>query len=449
MSAEPLKVHPANPRYFADESGRAIYLTGSHTWNNFQNNSVYPRVDYERYLDFLKKYNHNFIRLWVWEQAGWDPYTIDRTSVDPLPYQRTGPGLALDGKPKFDLERFNQEYFDRLRSRITAAESRGIYVSIMLFEGWSNRKMDLDGRKKHLPGNPWLGHPFNRENNINGIDGDANGNGEGEEFHNLSVPGVTHLQEAYVRKVIDTVNDLNNVLYEIANEAHIDTRDWQYHIVNYIKDYESGKPKQHPVGMTAFYAGREGAMKALLEGPADWISPQTAGGKYKYDSDPPVADGQKVIIVDTDHIFGVGGSGRWVWKSFCRGMNPIFMDPTDEPTHWRERMALSDLESTRKAMGNTLTYASRMNLAVVTPQNELSSTGYCLANTGSEYLIHQPESGQFTIDLQAFPEKTFLVEWFDTETGDTVSAAPIAGGRIVAIEPPFDGPAVLYLMNIE
>ncbi len=80
-----LTAHPTNPRYFTDGSGRAIYLTGSHTWNNLQHNSVYPGVDYERYLDFLKKYNHNFIRLWVWEQAAWDPYTNDQTSVNPLP----------------------------------------------------------------------------------------------------------------------------------------------------------------------------------------------------------------------------------------------------------------------------------------------------------------------------------------------------------------------------
>ena len=30
----PLRVHPDNPRYFTDGSGRAVYLTGSHTWNN-------------------------------------------------------------------------------------------------------------------------------------------------------------------------------------------------------------------------------------------------------------------------------------------------------------------------------------------------------------------------------------------------------------------------------
>ena len=28
----PLTVHPGNPRYFADASGRPVYLTGSHTW---------------------------------------------------------------------------------------------------------------------------------------------------------------------------------------------------------------------------------------------------------------------------------------------------------------------------------------------------------------------------------------------------------------------------------
>ena len=32
----PLRVHPQNPRYFADGSGRAVYLTGSHTWANLQ-----------------------------------------------------------------------------------------------------------------------------------------------------------------------------------------------------------------------------------------------------------------------------------------------------------------------------------------------------------------------------------------------------------------------------
>lgn len=32
----PLHPHPDNPRYFTDHTGKAIYLTGSHTWATFQ-----------------------------------------------------------------------------------------------------------------------------------------------------------------------------------------------------------------------------------------------------------------------------------------------------------------------------------------------------------------------------------------------------------------------------
>ncbi|MBC8462641.1 MAG: hypothetical protein H8D67_32140 [Deltaproteobacteria bacterium] len=54
---KPLTVHPTNSRYFTDGSGKSIYLTGSHTWNNLQHNEVYPSVDYDKYLDFLQEYN--------------------------------------------------------------------------------------------------------------------------------------------------------------------------------------------------------------------------------------------------------------------------------------------------------------------------------------------------------------------------------------------------------
>ena len=35
----------------------------------------------------------------------------------------------------------------------------------------------------------------------------------------MLLPAVTPVQEAYVRKVLETLNSLDNVLYEIANEV--------------------------------------------------------------------------------------------------------------------------------------------------------------------------------------------------------------------------------------
>ena len=110
----PLRVSASNPRYFADRNGKVVYLVGSHTWTNLQDGGgAYPppSFDYEAYLDFLHANNHNFFRLWMWEQPRWALETSDDNYwVDPLPYLRTGPGTATDGQPKFDLTKFNQAY---------------------------------------------------------------------------------------------------------------------------------------------------------------------------------------------------------------------------------------------------------------------------------------------------------------------------------------------------
>ena len=65
----------------------------------------------------MAKLNHNFMRMWTWELVSWDTKANGEgkhhTSA-PQPYARTGPGMALDGKPKFDLTKFDPAYFDRL-----------------------------------------------------------------------------------------------------------------------------------------------------------------------------------------------------------------------------------------------------------------------------------------------------------------------------------------------
>ncbi len=60
---------------------------------------------------------------------------------------------------------------------------------------------------------------MNAANNINRIDGDPNGDGRGIEIQTLAIRDVNALQEAYVRKVLDTLGDLDNVLCEIVNES--------------------------------------------------------------------------------------------------------------------------------------------------------------------------------------------------------------------------------------
>jgi hypothetical protein len=430
-----LWIHPKNPRYFTDGSGKAIYLTGSHTHFNLQDLlssdpagvtnfnkdcSLKPGdANYKPwrdcYLDYLEYYGHNFTRGWVWEQACWAPWLKEKVRFQPVIYQRTGPGMALDGEPKFNLTKFNQEYFDRLRERIIAAGKRGIYVSVMLFEGWSIERKAKKGRE-HERGNPWLGHPFNRNNNINGIDGDPDKDDEGKETHMLVVPEVTRLQETYIKKTIDELNDLDNILWEISNESHGDSVKWHYHIIKFIKEYEKTKPKQHLVGMTGYCATNE----ELFGSPADWISPNKKSPKHKegYRHDPPDAKGKKIIISDTDHLWGYGGNHSWAWRSFMRGMHPIYMDPLQKPWGIHEERSIK----LRHALGHTLQYSKKIDLAKATPNNVISSTRFCLANVPNEYIVYQPKKEPFTVKLQA---GTYNYEWFDPQAGKVIDKGKI------------------------
>jgi len=438
--AGPLHVSSVNRRYFTDGTGRAIYLTGSHTWPNFQDVGVTDppaAFNWTGYLDFLVQHHHNVMKLWRWEQAKWSAETPTVIWIDPMPYLRTGTDTARDGKPKFDLNQFNPAYFARMRQRVIEAGQRGIYVSIMLFDGWSIEQKGLSFN------NPWLGHPLNGANNINGIDGGQN---DGLETQTLHIPAITARQEAYVQHVIDKVNDLDNVLYEISNESTGGTDEvaWQEHMIQYIHQYEATKPKQHPVGMTALYPNGNNA--DLFASTADWIAPN---GDL---ADVPAADGSKVILNDTDHLCGLCLDEGWVWKSLTRGVNPMLMDPFDGayvPT--RNNYDLSDprWELVRTNLGYARGYATRMNLIAMLPHGlDVASTGYCLANPAgphAEYLIYLPNGGTITVNLSG-SSGSFVVEWFNPATGQTtIEDTPVTAGFTQSFTPPFSGDAVLYI----
>ena len=442
LASGPLRVHPQNGRYFADASGKAVFLTGSHTWANFQERGVAgetPDFDYERYLDFLAQHGHNFMRMWRWEQAQWMQFVPATTPIRyaPMAYQRTGAGTALDGKPKFDLTRFNQGYFDRLRHRVATAGQRGIYVSVMLFQGFSVEQKGSRGVDPKK-GNAWEGHPYNALNNINGIDGDLNDDNEGRETHTLQNPDVTRLQEAYVRKVVDTLNDLDNVLWEISNESHTDSIRWHYHMIRFIRQYEASLPKQHPIGMTSSPISNP----PLFAGNADWISPN---GK-DYLTDPPDTAGRKVIIVDNDHIRPWDSDPSWVWKNLMRGNQFILMD------HYMDfRMGAPDRpdpkhDPTRRAMGFARALAERVDLAAFEPQSELSSTKYCLARPGKEYLAYQPDAKGAKFMLKIEPG-AYRIRWIQCTTNDCSKAkrVEVKEAGWIPLIPPLRGAAVAHL----
>src|SRR5215204_4034092 len=460
-AAGPLVVSETNSRYFTVAASdvahrRAVYLTGSHVNNNFHDGSgpgadcaeVPEPNDFRGYLGFLKERGHNFNRLWRWEQfksqvAG----GAFHFCMTPQPWPRNGPGTAKDGKPKFDLSKFDPAYFDRLREYVTAAGNEGIYVSVMLFEGF--------GLHLSLAPDNVEGHPFHAANNVNGI-GIASIN----DYQVLPLDArVQALQETYIRKVVDTVQDLPNVLYEVANESSgggsVDPRFLEAIGLSEPPDWGDSTQMQYPV------RDQSKVNDALFDSPADWISPgfddvESPMQDSRWSTDPPANDGAKVIISDTDHYSPMKSDALWAWKSFLRGHNPILYDlgivtGVNPPDSSSGSPSFASLEPARYAMGDTLRFAREMDLVAMEPRGDLSSTGYTLANPGEEYLILQPDEKAypFTARLEA---NTYSVRWHSVGSRETKDAGKVTveNHGNTTFTAPFAkaGPAVLYLKGV-
>jgi len=441
----PLRVHPKNPRYFADGTGRAVRLGGHQVFCDLQDNSFCKRttygnkrrLDWNWYLDFAQQRQLNYLRNWIiWSTGNGtsDPVKIAR----PMMFARTGPGVAADGLPKFDLTRFDPTFFDRLHDRVQQAGRRGIYVSIMLFEpyGFGPGEESL-----------WRGNVLNKANNINGIDVNRDGNDWGTEFFYPRNSAIRELQLAYVNKVIDTVNNLDNVLFEIANEVY--APEWQHELIRHIHRYEARKPKQHlvymsPGGRTEKGTWANHSRAHLVRGPADIVGIKLAP-RDRFLRDPPLANSAKPVFWDNDHgLARVDPCPHRVpWLALMRGYHFCLYDhpfesPTDESAEW---------DRTRRNIGATNRYARRFrDLSRMEPHHPFASTNFCLADPGREYLVYAPRGGIVNVDLSA-ANTLMSAEWFAPLTGRTVHAKAVPGGTPQRLVAPFAGDAVLHLVQ--
>ena len=435
-----LRVHPGNSRYFTDDSGKAIYMTGSHVWWNIVakggRNPPYTDADYEAFLDYIESFDHNFTRIWIgFAYPGYSAY----------PWQRTGPGNAADGKPKFDMTKLDQSYFDHLRDRLIRLQNRGMYFSVMFFGSFNGFRTSDE----------WKTVVWHPSNNINPELADAFDKKDGNSFFTTD-PAALEIQRLLVRRTIDTVNDLDNLIWEIMNEASFPAcANWQNEMVNYVKSYEAGKPKQHLVGITAGH--RKPKTNGLLKsGPADWISPSAKDGRYDYRRGGPAAYSDKIVISDVDHLWAVATDDtwlairKWVWQTFTRGNHPILMDQYNSYVpKWGAYGEINPKwDPIRAAMGHTRRFAAEFaDLAEMLPDESIADSGYCLADAGREYLVYDPSGGTIVVNLTAL-QGTASYEWFNPQTGKTVTGGSMNGGDNRTFRAPFSGDSVLHIRLI-
>lgn len=449
-----LRVHPTNPSYFTDDSGRAIYLGGHQIFVDLQDNSFNKEfirgkqrvLDWDKYLEFAKEHHFNYLRNWViWSTGSGSMAPLNKAVAFPMPYKRIdGYDRAKDGGNKFDLYRFDDRFFQRLCARCADLQEQGIYVSIMLFEVYGFLGGEGAGEPKQTL---WDGNVFNRANNINGIHVDYDGDGKGIEFFYTKDARIIRLQKEYVKKVVDTVNHLDNVFYEIANELY--APQWQDEMTEFIKQYEQTKPKQHLVLMSAGGRTRSGGWRQMdqeevVNGPEDCfaVAGSWQSGQYRK-KNPPLNDVGKPGIVDMDHVAPGSNDVGYVWSAFTRGYHfnlydKPFESPDSEGLEW---------ERVRQNIGKTVEYAEKMDLANAAPRNDLATTGFCLAKPGYEYVVYQPQSERFTVSGLRL-DAQYYYEWYDTRQHKVIDTGKFRSSGPKASFTPAHKEMVLYLLHL-
>ncbi len=230
---EAISLHPENPHYFLWRGRPTILITSAEHYGAVMK----VDFDFRRFLNTLAAEGMNYTRLM--SGAYVEPegaFKITRNTLAPrprrylAPWARSNqPGYANGGN-KFDLSKWDEVYFKRLKTFVADGASKKIVVELSLF---CPMYEDMQ----------WALSPMNTVNNVNGV-GAVGRN----DVYTLDRNGpLLAAQVALVRKIVTELNEFDNVIYEISNEPYFGgvTMAWQHHIADTIVETERTLPSKH------------------------------------------------------------------------------------------------------------------------------------------------------------------------------------------------------------
>lgn len=205
LSAQPVSLNPENPHYLLFRGKATVIISSSEHYGAVIN----PAFNFMQYLNTLQNEGMNYTRLFsgtYFEKEG--SFGIEKNTLAPafgkalIPWKRSNESGAVCGGNKFDLDKWDENYFIRLRTFVSEADKRGIIVEVSLFTS-------IYGF--------WDIQPWNPKNNIT-IREQINK----DDVQTLNNGMVIKYQENFIRKIVKELNEFDNVIYEIQNEPWAD-----------------------------------------------------------------------------------------------------------------------------------------------------------------------------------------------------------------------------------
>ncbi|MFO7658299.1 MAG: hypothetical protein R6W78_14665 [Bacteroidales bacterium] len=288
----PLSISPDNSNYFVYKDKPVLLLSSTEHYFALVN----QKFDYASYIDYLQSRGFNVASVMsgiFLEPSGnkqWEDLVI--------PWQRSSVEGYNYGGNKFDLSKWNEDYFDRLEKFVAYAYERDIFVNYIFFSTF------FDDHK-------WRATPFNPVNNVNT---------EYEKIQPIDVYtldkhlGLLDLQKELIKKVTQRLKNYPNVIYEVTfrgDPFDKDYRpdflywtdyDWYQNVFSYL--YESMDEPKQPI---AFNVGK-------VRGPLNKVFENASAISYRFTDETMF-----------EHVYGKGlpvfmGEHSFVpnWEPFVR-----------------------------------------------------------------------------------------------------------------------------------
>jgi hypothetical protein len=468
--AEPLHAHPTNPR-LAVFRGRPTLLVGS---TEHYGAVLNPDFDYRRYLDTVAADGLNLIRLFTGaylEKQGDFGIRLNTLAPAPgralLPWARSEtPGYRLGGN-RFDLDRWNPEYFTRLKAVIEEAAKRGIVAEVTLFSAYYGGGWELSAL-----------HP---DNNVNDTPRLAK-----ERVPTRDNGGLLARQEALVRKLVAELAPFDNVYYEIQNEPWADrpelldlihpylaredmkddwrfwknkvegadaaSREWQADIAKVIREEERRLGVRHLIAQNYVNFGY----------PLRDVDPDVDVVNFHY-AWPQAAAWNLALrrILNSDETGFAGGSDdtyrRQAWEFLLAGGTAFDHLDYSFAVGQEDGTAKNDApgggsRALRAQLGVLRRFLEELDLVALAPDDAVVRAApgahvSAVSDRRRQYAFYLRGDGDTGLVLE-LPPGEWSAEWRDTRTGSRVGTETFLhpGGRREVRSPKYDGDIALRLV---
>ncbi len=457
---EPIALHPDNPHYFSWKGKPTVLVTSGEHYGAVLNQAF----DYGRYLETLQKDGLNHTRTFsgVYREIP-SSFGITDNPLAPkkgqylAPWARSDQPGDFDGGKKFDLNRFDPNYFKRLKDFMTEAQKRGVVVEFNFFCPMYNDPL-------------WRACPMNAANNINNV-----GDCPRLEVYTGKHKGLMNAQLAVTRKFVKELKDFDNLYYEVCNEPYFGgvTMDWQHRIVEAIAQAEKDFPPSHRHLISLNIANG----RAKVEKPHPQVSifnfhycvpPDTVA--MNYDLNRVIGENETGFRGRADVLYRTEG-----WDFLMAG-GAIYnnLDYSFMPGH--PDGSLRDYKSPgggspelRQQLGHLKKFMESLDFVHMKPADKVirkvepKLKATALAEPGKAYAVYlhvplpnKPKNLQdllkegiksrLTLDL---PKGMYQAEWLDTKTGQIAHRQTVnhAGGEATLQSPAFANDIALRILR--